>query len=103
MGVAKMSKLELLELDSNDLHTFVDGMVHDANNLLDRFINTKRMKNKREFANQFFALEHLMVDVGSNFTSCFAIEDDKIVNKLTKLQLDHNKVDKLHTWSWNNK
>ena len=44
-----------------------------------------------------------MVDVGSNFTSCFQIEDDNIVNKLTKSQLDHAKVDKLHTWDSDNK
>lgn len=96
-------ELKLLEVDSNDLHTFVDGMINNANNILDSFINTKRIKAKRALANQFFALQQLMVDVGSNFTSCFQIEDDSIVNKLTKLQLDHEKVNKLHTWDSDNK
>ena len=95
-------ELKLLEVDSNDLHTFVDGMINNANNILDSFINTKKIKTKRALANQFFALQQLMVDVGSNFTSCFQIEDDNIVNKLTKSQLDHEKVDKLHTWDWDN-
>ena len=96
-------ELKLLEVDSNDLHTFVDGMINNANNILDSFINTKKIKTKRALANQFFALQQLMVDVGSNFTSCFQIEDDNIVNKLTKSQLDHEKVDKLHTWDWDNR